>query len=447
VDEFDETCRQHDFSLAGGARDQEADARFVRANAGKGLKRTVAAAAVQLRSFSDTLLGHDPPLQTFAITDKMKNGNMRGTPPAANKNNKKTNPTKSAGLTKSQTLAPVAIGTSIRAVKPVMSRTVSEGRIRGKDFLGDVECQGVTTFGLGKSALLNPAYFFSTFLGNFARSYEKYRWNMLRIHYVPKVATSAAGQIVMCSQRSVTEPGLQPEAGTFLNRAMSQGNAAFSPLWTASYIDIDTDSEFRLVDPTTSSDLDDAIHEELQVYTQAATSGVVGYLIAEYDISFKEPIYQPHSTTIPIATGPGLRVNLVDTAAVNAVLDDWSLSDPASSLSLATAPNGTIFRGVLDLQDSVPATGASFANMLSINFATAATTTTFTRTQVAIPLIGGTTLYFVVEGTTLKVYASMEGAISNVDQLFFRQITSVAGSYGFDMALVRQGKLTLTQIQ
>jgi hypothetical protein len=423
---------------------------FTAQNLGKGTKRTVAALAVAARGLVQDLIGSNPPKQKFnALEFNMtKTGNLRGSQkPVAKKQQKMNTTTKPAGLTKSQVMAPVSVGTSIRAIKPVMSRNVEGGHIRGKDFLGTVEGFGVATFGLGKSALLNPAYFFSTFLGNFARSYEKYRWNSLRIHYVPKVATSAIGQLVMCSQRSVTEPGLRPEAGTFLNRAMSQGNAAFSPLWTGSYIDIDTDGEFRLVDPTSSADLDDAIHEELQVYCQTSVSGQVGYLIAEYDISFKEPIFQPHSTSIPISTGPGMRVVLTDAAGINSNLDDWNLVDSFGLLGLGTIPNGTIYRGVFDLQGSSPPTGGTFANSFAINLETKATTSTVTRTPVPLPLVGGTTLYFLVEATNLKVYSSLEGAIANTDQIFFRLATTEIGAYGFDMALVRQGKLNLTQIQ
>lgn len=59
VDEFDETCRQHDFALAGGTRDRVADATFVRANFGKGFKRTAAAVAVAVRDYLEP--DHDLP--------------------------------------------------------------------------------------------------------------------------------------------------------------------------------------------------------------------------------------------------------------------------------------------------------------------------------------------------------------------------------------------------
>jgi hypothetical protein len=282
-----------------------------------------------------------------------------------------------------------------------------------------------------------------------ARSFEQYRWNSLRIHYVPKVATTLTGQVILCSQKSVSEPSLQPEGGDFLQRAMSQGNAVFSPLWMPTYIDIDCDGTWRLVDPTTTVDLDDNIHEELQVYTQVSSAQQCGYLFAEYDVAFREPIYQPHATSIPIYTGPGMRVTLAESAGVNAPNDDWLLTEPAGALSLATIANGTIFRGVFDLQGSTIATGATAANLLQINIMAHTTTTTFGTASSNIALEGGTTLYFVVFGTGLEVYSSLEQAkIGNGSgQVMVRTATTVAGAYFVDLAMVQTGNTALIQTQ
>jgi len=204
-----------------------------------------------------------------------------------------------------------------------------------------------------------------------------------------------------------------------------------------------------LVDPTTTSDIDDCIHEELQVYTQVNTAQQVGYIFAEYDVSFKEPIYQPHATTIPISTGPGVRVALTDNAAVNAVSDDWQLSDVAGTLSLSATANGTIYRGVFDLQGSTSAVGANFSTLLTTQVMYHSTTTAFSLNSSNFVLNGGDTLYFVVAGSTLEVYTNLDSAIkgNGSGQLFYRNITSVVGTYLFDIAVVRQGVAEIASIQ
>jgi len=253
----------------------------------------------------------------------------------------------------------------------------------------------------------------------------------------------------MCSQRSLSEPGLQPEAGTFLSRAMSQGNATFGPLWTPTYIDIDCDSTFKNVDPATTPDPDDCVHEELQVYTQVSTTQQVGYLIAEYDVSFEEPVYQPHSSVLPISTGPGVRVTLAD-QNLYAVGDDIVLTDPSNVLGFNfTLFTGQIYRMVFDLQGSTAPTGATFVSWINASVAFKSAVATSTAITTPFPLIGGTVLYGVVASNSLELYTSLEAAIggNGSGQLFAKTATTVSGSYNFDVALVRYGVTTLPQIQ
>jgi hypothetical protein len=460
-DELDATCRVHDEVYARGGDLLDADRTFFRSNFGKGVLRTAFAIPVGIQSVlraSEILPQSRNRESTLTTNQKTQshNTNMakqmrttknRGTPP---------NPTKSApraqkkesGLLMSRSFPPTSIGTTIRMGQSTVQRTTDSARLTGKDFVGTVEGNGIGAFGIGKSALLSPAYFSSTVLGNLARSFERYRWNRLRIHYVPKVATTATGQVILCSSRSVSEPNLAGEQGNFLQRAMSQGNAAFSPLWTPSYIDIDCDAGWRLVDPTTTVDLDDNIHEELQVYTQVSAPGQVGYLFAEYDISFKEPIYQPHSTAIPLASGPGQRVTLGDTANTKSPLDALILNPTGTNFN-AIATNGTIWRAVFDLQASTVPAGSSFANGYLTNITYRTTTVLSTSSTQLMPFQGGTTVYFVKNDNFVEVYTSLESAIvgNSSGQLFYNLATTGFGIYVFDIATVRIGVASLPSVQ
>lgn len=436
IDEFDETCRQHDFALSGGKRNSSADMTFIRKNLLKGPKRGLAAVLVGGRLAVDVL----------TAANKTNKSLRTMTKPALEKMTKKSKH-KDKPLEKAR--APVAVGSVFRSVKTSHTQTKNGSVLSGSDFIGAVEGQGVSTFGIGKSALLSPAYFLATFLGNICRSYEKYRWRKLRIHYVPKVSTSLNGQVILCSSHSVSEPCLQPEAGTFLARAMSQGNAAMGPLWMENYIDIQNGSSWYMVDPTTTTDPDDAIAEELQVFVQTQTTGQVGYLYAEYEIEFSQLTYQPHSTSIPISTGPGVRVILTDTAAINAPNDDWSLNDNSNALQLSNTPNGTVFRAVFDLQGSTCYTGSTFGSGFKTTTVTRSNTTTIVTNSTALPLVGGTTVYLLVNGTALNVYTSLEAAVngSGTGQIFMSNASTVVGAYNFDAQLVRQGISSILTVQ
>jgi hypothetical protein len=452
IDDLDQLCKEHDAVYALNGDLLHADIQFVFQAANQGVIGLGMASVVGIQALLRGFDKYTNPINQTTMPQSKKN--LRGNMPAAISHKAKqqlpTKPSKSAtnaGTTLSA--APVSFGTTIRASPPTIVRRNDSASVSGRDFVGTVEGHGILAFGLGKSALLSPAYFNSTILGNIARSYERYRFRRLRVHYVPKVATSATGQVVLCSQKSVSEPGLQPESGTFLQRAMSQGNAVFTPLWVPAYIDIDCDNEWRLVDPTTTSDIDDCIHEELQVYSQINIPAQVGYLIAEYSIDFKEPIYQPHSTYFPLATGPGQRVRLFDKDAVSAPNDDFVLTDTNNALGLTPATNGAIYRAVFDLQGSSPPVGATFANYLMVLAFARTNTTTTGSTGVGCPLIGGFTMYLVNIGGNLWAYTSLEAAIngSGSGQLFVSTATTAVGSYYFDVALVRLGLAILPVVQ
>lgn len=460
TDEFDETCKLHDAQYALDSDLTDADFNFAWSNFGKGFLPTIAAMAVGAQGTIRAIDKYRP--KFIKEKEKEMTSRLRGTPRKPvngiqNKNNKIQKTQKvgvpqrvpQLGLEVTRAFAPASIGSSLRAVPPKVSRSLDSARIIGRDFIGTVEGQGVSTFGLGKSALLSPAYFYSTQLGSLCRSFERYRWNRLRVHYVPKVATTAVGQIVLCSSRSVSEPCLKPEAGTFLPRAMSQGNAVFSALWTPAYIDIDVSPEFKLVDPTTTVDLDDTIHEELQVYTQISVAAQVGYLFAEYDCSFEEPVYTPHSNALPIYTGPGQRAVLTHVAAVNAPNAAVNLLDSATTI-FGGAVEGTIYRAVFDLQGSAVATGTTFANAWKVTRITRATTTTFVTTDEDLPLVGGLTLYMgIYTGSGVAVYTNMEDAIAGCasGQVFIKTATTAVGSFAFDLAMVRVGEASLATVQ
>nr|WPR18269.1 MAG: coat protein [Chemarfal virus 11] len=443
VSEFDETCRQHDFTYADNGNLRDADLLFASENIGRGFIRTAAGLAVGLQGVLRSVDKRIPTkieLQEKMVTNN-NNTRLRGAAKAI--------PANSRGVEVKHGNAPVAMGTIIRQQPPKLTRHKDGASLHGTDFLEPVEALGVSDFGIGKSALLSPAYFVGTFLGNLARSFEKYRWKRLRIRYVPKVSTATGGQIVLTSSKSVSEPVLNPSSGTFLQRAMAQGNATMGPLWMENYIDIDCNGEWMLVDPGTTSDPDDAIAEELQVFTQTTVAGQVGYLYAEYEIEFTETIFTPHSTSIPIYTGPGLRCTLQDAVAVSAINDDVVWVDPSNTLGLSSVANGSIFRIVLDAIGSTAATGTTLTNYANVitSYRTAIATPTTSTT--ALSFVGGLTLYGVVVGTSIYPYTSLEAAVNGngSGELFIRTATTAVGSYVFDVALIRHGVSQLPTTQ
>ena len=448
IDDLDYTCYLHDAQYASGGDLSQADYEFYANNVGKGFMRTAAGLAVGAQGLVRWGTSSAPNDFDYTQIDEIDMTNA-----------KKPNLRGAAAATRNQaprqqqlihtTMVPAAMGSTMRSGKPTVVRTSNSARITSRDFLSTVSVNPTAVFGLSTTALLSPAYLSSGFLGNLCRSYESYKWNRLRVHYVPAVSTATPGTVLLASAHSVTQPSLSGEESNFLPRAMTQGNAVLGPLWEHNHIDIDcARGGKRSVDPTTSTDIDDNIHEELQVYFSAATNTVAGYLFIEYDCSFFDPIYQPHATTIPIPWGPGSRCVLQESVATSAAGDDWTLS-VFSGLTLSTITNGTIFRGVLDVSSSLPAVGATMNNLINTATYSHSTSTAFAVTTQALPLVGGTLLYFVVDGTQLKVYSSIESARSGIGsgQLLIRTAYTAVGTYAFIMAMVGLDNSSIATIQ
>lgn len=347
-----------------------------------------------------------------------------------------------------QISAPSAISGVFTSV-PTKTKSIKNGIIvSGREFIGAVEGNGVSTFGVGKSALLAPAYFNSGVLGQLARAYQLYRWRSIIVHYIPKVATSLSGQVIMCTSDNISEPFMKPEATDILSRALVAGNGVMAPLWCPAKMKAQITGQLQYVDPSVNADINQNIDCELQVYTQTSSSQQVGYLWIEYEIELLKPMLQPHLSTIPFSSGPGLRYTLVDSAAVNAVGAPVYLTDAAGS-TISGQPNGTIYRAVLDIQASASGAGTTLSNCWHIVTLSRTGTSAFTSATTPYTLVGGSTLYLAVAGTVLTVHASIESAISGLASGEFvqRTATTAAGTFVFDLQLVRQGNSNLPTVQ
>jgi len=374
------------------------------------------------------------------------NVNLRG---AAKKvvKTKQQSTDKSVNFGTTQLSAPAAIS-SVLTSQPTRTKTTSRGiLVTGKEFIGTVEGQGVSTFGVGKSALISPAFFYGGILGNLARCYSKYVFKRILIHYIPKVSTNLSGQVVICSSSNVTMPCLRPESNTFLQRALVSGNGVMGPIWAPLRMQIKTDTKPRYVNAFTNSDIDENVFCEVQVLTQVGTSQQTGFLWMEYECELIDNVLEPHSIELPIAQGPGSRVSLIAVTTTPTAGSPVVLGDTAGILT--TSVPGTIYRFVLDIQGSLPPGGTTFANAWAITTMRQASTTSASGTTTPDTLVGGMTVYLVVYSSTLTVYTSLENAISGVGsgQFMWSTTGSTTGAFVGDATLVRVSLSTINDVQ
>jgi len=441
VDEFDETCKQHDAAYALGNDRQEADRIFVRDNLGKGFKRSFAAVLVQAQ-YLIRGLDSRPKYQSLTMTNKTKTNTTMlrgGKPTVKNTTNTRTPVARISTV-------PAAYGFSLQMQAPKIVRKGNTALIVGSDYAGSLYAtNSSTSYEPSASVLINPIYFPSAMLGQLSRTFEKFRMRRASLQYIPSVPTSTAGQVVMTSSRSVKEPFIGGSTSSFLSRALSQGNAVATPIWKEAEIQIGP-SEWCSVDALVESDLDDAIAEEIQIYSTSTVTQTAGCFILHYEMEFSDPLLTYHSSSLPVSIGVGSIVTLNDDSNTNATTDAILLNNS----SLALSDVGSIYRMVFQtVRSTLPTGPATWPAVAKVMTTSVGSTTTFVIGSTNITMTTGTTLYGLFNGSTVSLYASLESAIAGTEggALAYQTATTAAGTWSFLISQVRAGSSTLITTQ
>jgi hypothetical protein len=430
IDDFDQTCLNHDAVYATNGDVQTADLDFFRENILKGPKRALAAVSLVPQMAARLMGAHiNMPKHLRQPTISVPNKGA------------KTPNTK-------LTTVPAAYGFSLRMSKPRVTRSGNKASIIGSDFAGLVNTVNTSDYHPAASVLLNPAYFQNAMLGSLSRAFEKYRFTKAVLQYIPAVPTSLQGQLVMTSTRTVKEPFLDGSSTTFLSRALSQGNAVACPLLKEEAIEIECDKEWYIVDSLIDADLDDSIQEEIQLYTTCTSTATCGIVILHYEIEFKDPLYTFHSTQIPVPIGNGSFVNFTDAASVNTTTTSIALTN--ASLSFSGSGNGALFRMIFRPEASTLPTGpATWAAVAKLQVTSGATTTTDTSNFTNITLAPGSVVYGILNGTNINLYGSYDDAVGGVGQgqLIYQTATTAVGAWYFIIAQVRLSPVQRMTVQ
>lgn len=332
--------------------------------------------------------------------------------------------------------APVSIGTTVTSSKPI-TRSLPNGiLVRGREFLCSVYESVNPNFQLGALAPMHPGFYPASTMGQMARTFQRYRFRSLAIHFVTRQPTSATGQIALVYSSQINEPAEDGSKGTFLPRVMTRGKASLGPVWQNHTIEIDCDTTYRLIDPFSQADIAAHIFGEVQCYTLAGVADTAGYLLIDYELELNTTMFAPHSTVLPLTSGPGAQYTVVDVA--NPVAQD------AVRLALPTAmsqvTNGTIWRCILNADESIIATGTALDNAWWTNIRYLSSTTLDVSSLAGVKISDGMQLYIVVIGTEGFVYFTLEAAITGdgTGQVFYRTAGTSKSNWLLNAYVVQQ---------
>jgi len=228
--------------------------------------------------------------------------------------------------------APVSMGNSIQGTKPIVHPMKDGVRIQGRDFmfqLANVVSSTQTNWVLAGGCPLIPHAFVASTLRGYASMYSEFTVHGYSFHYVTASPTSVVGDVMFYVNKDRGSALLDTSNSNFMSVVLSDPNTVIGPLWknhTATYV-----PTFKTYTTNILNDepLRDEGPGELFIYSKTginSTIGSPGYVVVDFDITFRTLQTNYRDLTFPIARlkytqyGLGYAINVAITLGNEAVM-------------------------------------------------------------------------------------------------------------------------------
>lgn len=416
IDEFDETCRQHDFAYADSGDLVEADYKFARENLfTPSAKRNIAGLGVgiqgmarhaviimsnttkRLRSEPDP----EPVCQASSQMAKMKK-TVKKIPSGASRA-RAVSSARGVGAPVVSRAAPVAYSNTITGYK--VSSNAGVTTVRGREYAAGSAGFNSSITQLTDAIIHHPSYYATAALGNLARSFREYKWNAIRVSYIATCPTSTQGWTQIVTNPDVQDSAYQYTSNTdLLQRSMSTQNAVLGNTWENILHDVPLNKRWCLTMPFDGSEYRDHIAGETYIYQNATSTATLGLIVIDYDISFRDLYYTLH-TSLPFTQYQAL--TLTDSVTNPAAS---SIVQMSNTTMTSGVPAGAVWRLIVLADQSAAGTGATLNNAWK--------TYVDNNSTNVLPIRDGVTVYATVIATTVKLYPTYEAA-KNADSTQF----------------------------
>lgn len=258
--------------------------------------------------------------------------------------------------------APVSIGNTISGAKPVVVPIEDGVRVKGRDMLSTLVVTGtaVTGWTLVAGAPITPMCMVSSAIKGYANSYAEYCIHGVAFHYITSATTGNAGSVAMFINKSRAGPGLPTDNSTFLPTVLSDHNTVLTPIWKNGTAVYHPPPRWYV----TSVMNDEGLHEqcpgELLVYDRVGEAVAPGYVLVDYDISFRNMQASSKQLSLPVQRMKYHEIALYTNASVVAnqaaefhpafavLLDNTTVSSLPPGWAI-----GDVYKFILNLNDSV----------------------------------------------------------------------------------------------
>lgn len=209
------------------------------------------------------------------------------------------------GPVSSISTAPVSIGNSVSGSAPVVQNVKDGVRVMGRDFMFPLSGlnQAKTDWAMVGGCPIIPHAFVASVLRSYSSIYAEFIVNGLTFHFVTAMPTTAIGDIMFYVNKDRGAALLDTTNNNFMSVVMSDPNTVLGPLWhnhSATYKPVFKTYSTSILN---GEDLRSQGPGELFVYMKTSagsTLGSSGYILVDFDISFKTLQTNPRELSFPL---------------------------------------------------------------------------------------------------------------------------------------------------
>jgi len=326
--------------------------------------------------------------------------------------------------------APVAIGNSIRGSVPKVVNLSDGVRVIGRDFAfaPGATASSITNWQLIGGMPVSPCVLPSSILRSYVQTYAYFKFNRLAFHYITSSPTSQAGDVLFYYERDRKAPCCDWTNSSFLPYVLSDDLTIIGPQWTNHTAMIKPVSTWKTTNFAMNADLDEDSLGTIMMFSKTNATNSPGYILVDYDVSFKSLSVNPRAGSLLIARGQmnPISFGLSATAVTAGSNTDTGLSVRGVGLdNAATAmPNGAASGDVYKV--TISATAST-----TLNTFTACTLSNLVvgpnAVDVAIVIDDGFTAYITYGDSTsgggdvptISLYPTLENAITGTKPFVF----------------------------
>jgi hypothetical protein len=355
-------------------------------------------------------------------------------------------PQKSFGPISTISSAPVAMGNSLRGVRPSISNIPGGIQVKGRDFaLTPLGTGSVVTWTPSCGIPLHPAAFGSSNLKQYMNMYSKYRFRTVYAHYITSSPTSANGDVLLYYQPSRSDPMLNWTSTNYLPYVLSSDETVMGPQWTNhSALHLDSPTWYN-TDIITDDDLADQCSGDMFLFTKTSTTDSPGYVVIDYVVEFKDMQLNIKNVIYPISRLQWTNCAFALTTSSVTTTTRFSLSLTGGVNIAGVSSNipssltiGDIYKVFFDVTNSSFTTNITANNIMQLP--------QNNGSDQLIALTDGYTLYArCYSGGDLALYPTYEAAITDAAQIVFGTSATVTFNLVFWASLCGAVGSTLLQ--